>query len=343
MTAVVGVVGGRGDVGSHAVRALRGRGCAVRIGGRSAPSGPNERVVDFRSESTVDEFCAGLDVLLNCAGPSREIGDVLAVAAHRAGADYVDVAGDEALHALLDPAGPRVAVLSAGLRPGLSGLFPRAVAAEFDRVDALEVHFGLLDRFTEVAAADYLQGVADGLTRPSAGWRGGARRTGEARRTDVELPHFPGRATVLTQLSTEDERLAAELGLERGDWRTVLCGEHVPAVFDRVRGTDRATAIADLRRASLLDLAGRSRFVTMTVRADGERGGAPESRTAVLHGAGNAELSGEVAAAAVAAVLAGTVPAGRHYAADVLDARAVVAELSARVTWPADDDEEGVL
>ncbi|MCA1184965.1 MULTISPECIES: hypothetical protein [unclassified Saccharopolyspora] len=169
------------------------------------------------------------------------------------------------------------------------------------------------------------------------------RRTGEARRTDVELPHFPGRVTVLTQLSTEDERLAAELGLERGDWRTVLCGEHVPAVFDRVRGTDRATAIADLRRASLLDLAGRSRFVTMTVRADGERGGAPESRTAVLHGAGNAELSGEVAAAAVAAVLAGTVPAGRHYAADVLDARAVVAELSARVTWPADDDEEGVL
>ncbi|MCA1190686.1 NAD-dependent epimerase/dehydratase family protein, partial [Saccharopolyspora sp. 6V] len=182
MTAVVGVVGGRGDVGSHAVRALRGRGCAVRIGGRSAPSGPEERVVDFRSKSTVDEFCAGLDVLLNCAGPSREIGDALAVAAHRAGADYVDVAGDEALHALLDPAGPRVAVLSAGLRPGLTGLFPRAVAAELDRVDALEVHFGLLDRFTEVAAADYLHGVGGRARPPPRRGGGGGAGGGRARR-----------------------------------------------------------------------------------------------------------------------------------------------------------------
>ncbi|MCG8423577.1 MAG: saccharopine dehydrogenase NADP-binding domain-containing protein [Proteobacteria bacterium] len=341
---MIGILGGYGDVGSHATRQLLRLGLGpLRIGGRNADAGKrfasefaekrvHYQAVDFHDEASLDRFVDGCGILVNCAGPSYAIVDRAARAAMQAGAEYVDAAGDDGLHALLDEAEyrvrERVAVLSAGLQPGLTGLLPRwAAHRELGQVHSLISYFGLLDHFTEVAADDYLQGAAEEVSESLAAWRGGRRSGVLTRQRDIDVPFFPGPATVLPYLNTEGERLAAALGLVRGDWYTVLTGQHVLNAFDRVHSLERSGAIAALCRASQLDLAGREPQVTLLVQLDGVQDGVPIIRTLVLRGRRNAELTGTLAALATLAVTWDEVPAGRHFAADVLEPVSTISRL----------------
>ncbi|MFF7415398.1 saccharopine dehydrogenase NADP-binding domain-containing protein [Streptomyces lydicus] len=354
MRGKVAVLGGYGGIGSHVVRWLHRSGVPLRIGGRrlaaarafaaTALDGMAEcRIVDFRVVQSVREFVDGCQVLVNCAGPSRAIAPWVARMAVEAGADYVDAAGDDLLHEQLFPAPYRLrgrtAVLSAGLSPGLTGLFPRAIAAACHAdVYAVTVHFQLLDSFTRASADDYLGALADGHTTPHAAWRDGRRRKAAlVRRVERTLPFFSGEVTLLPRLTAEDERLARALGLTRGDWYAVVSGARLLSVLDRVRALPREEAAAALCRTSSLDLAGRGPLVKLVVQADGRHAGKPVTRTAVLHGPGKAVLSGAVTALTTLAVLRGQIPPGRHFAADVLDPCAILRDIAgpagpARVT-----------
>lgn len=344
----IAILGGYGNVGSAATRQLLSLGMGpVRIGGRNGTSAEHlarelatefptaditGMVVDFKDGQSLSRFVNGCRILLNCAGPSHEIADRAAQAALRAGVDYVDAAGDDALYARLSDAHyrnhKRVAVLSAGLQPGLTGLLPRWLALQgFTEVHNLINYFGLQDRFTRVAADDYLQGAADNMSKPLAAWRNGHRAGVLSRRSNAEIPFFPGPATLLPNLNTEGERLATALGLARGDWYTVITGRHVLNAFDRAHSLDRAEAVSMLCQASILDLAGRKPHVTVLVQLEGLRNGMRETRTLVLGGPGNAELTGGFAALATTAVLRKEVPPGRHFAADALDAATTVDRL----------------
>ncbi|MEV8379003.1 saccharopine dehydrogenase NADP-binding domain-containing protein [Kribbella sp. NPDC056861] len=343
MTGLVGVVGAYGEVGAEATRALWAAGVRLRIGGRSLQAaetfahehlGPEVdcTAVDFTDDTSSATFVAGCAVVVNSAGPSHAIGNRLADAAWRAGADYVDAAGDDRLHALLDPAryqrASRVAVLSAGLQPGLTSLFPQAVATRFDQVDELTVQVGLIDRFTSVAADDYLQAAADGVSTPRAAWRSGQRAEGAlVRRIGLRLPYV-GQVTALPQLSTESERLARAIGLRNGEWYVLLAGTRTLDVFDRVPMLDRTEAVEALCRASRLDLGHRPTRIVIAVTAEGPRSGVTTGETVVLRGASTAELSGAVLTYATLAVLRGEVEPGRHYAAETLDPVAVVDALT---------------
>jgi len=340
------VLGAYGDVGSQATRQLLALG-PLRIGGRDIaaarrlaaqwPAARLEcRAVDVRDRASLRAFVEGCRIVVNCAGPSHAMGDLAALEALRAGADYVDVAGDDALHRKLDrdvlARAGRTAVLSCGLQPGLTGLLPRWMAQHaFDGVHHLVSYFGVLDRFTEVAADDYLQGADDGISEPLAAWRQGRRRPrASTRQQGVHVPFFPGAATVLPFLDAEGERLARALRLERGDWHTVLVGESIRGAFDRARSLERREAIAALRRASLLDLAGRDPYVLLLVQLEGQHAGAPVARTLMVRGHGNAALTGTMAALTVHAIAQGELPPGCHFAADVLPPRETVARLRER-------------
>ncbi|WP_437982006.1 saccharopine dehydrogenase NADP-binding domain-containing protein [Sorangium sp. So ce117] len=340
----IGILGGYGDVGAQAARRLVSLGVGpLRIGGRNLEAARRfakelsvgaveHRAVDFRDDASLRRFVGGCRIVLNCAGPSHAIADRAARAAVEAGADYVDAAGDDALYALLDDEAyrtrGRVAVLSAGLQPGLTALLPRwAAQRAFSQVHGMRSYFGVLDRFTEVAADDYLQAATDGVSEPLAAWREG-RRSGVLTRTrNVEVPFFPGPATLLPYLNTEGERLAASLRLARGDWYTVITGQHILTAFDRARSLERREAVAALCRASLLDLAGREPHVLLVAQLDGLRDGAPVTRTLVMRGRRNAELTGTLAALTTLAVDQGQVPAGRHFAAAALEPLSTVGRL----------------
>ncbi len=355
---VIGLIGGYGDVGGHAARFLhRLGGHRLRIGGRDLGAArrfvrdelhgeAEAAAVDCLDDGTLDRFAAGCRVLVNCAGPYRLIGDRVARAAARAGAHYVDAGGDDALHRLLDadpaedpareaagdpamdtagePAGDtaapgRAVVLSAGLRPGLTGLLPRWAARGFDQVRSLTACLAVLDRFTRTTADDYLRGADDGVSEPLAAWRDGPRPRTLTRRTGVTLPFLPAEATLLPYLDTEAVRLAAALGLSHGDWHTAVVGEHVRVAFDRVHALDREQAVTALCDAARLDAAGRTPFAVYLAQLDGVLEGAPASRTVLCRGPGNGELTGAITALAAVAAARGEIPPGLHFAADVLD------------------------
>lgn len=327
------VLGASGDVGLASVQALLGLGLdTLRLGGRDAAKGarclatlqqrwPAARLqwmtVDFNDSRAMTRFTDGCDVLLNCAGPSWQMGDRCAKAALVADAHYVDAAGDLSL----DPAPwrTRCAVLGAGLQPGLTGLLPRWLAKRgFTRVQCLHSYFGLRDQFTLVAADDFLQGAMDGSSEPLAAWHNGRRSRALTRRRDVAVPGFPGQVQLLPYLNREGERLARDLRLETGHWFNVINEGYVLKALDLAHGLPRAEAARRLRQASLLDLSGQAPFVTLLLQLDGWRDDQTTTRSVMLGGSGNAALTGAMAAATVISVAHGEIGPGCHYAAEAL-------------------------
>ena len=336
---MIGILGGYGAVGGHAARLLARWGAgALRIGGRDdvrakqlAARLPHAEAVavDIGDPASLAAFVRGCHLVVNCAGPAHRISQQVTFAALMAGAHLVDAGGGGQLDHVRTAVGERTALYDAGALPGLSGLLPRWVAAEhFDSVHALTAYTGVLDRFTATGADDYLDGVLDGANEPLAAWRDGARRSGALHRlTDHRLPYFVREVTVFPYLDAEAERLARDLSLTHGSWYTAVDGKHLATALAEARTAARADAVAALCRATALDTAGRTPYVTLLVQLDGVRAGRPATRTAVLRAPGIAQLTGAVTAVAALAVLRGEVPHGTHWADTALDPVTAVARL----------------
>ncbi|QWF84795.1 saccharopine dehydrogenase NADP-binding domain-containing protein [Amycolatopsis sp. CA-230715] len=322
----IGVVGGYGAVGAAAVRALGGWDPGpIRVGGRApdraarivaeAAPGGEAVAVDVRDPRSLARFCDGCSVVLNCAGPAFEVGTSVAEAAFASGCQYVDAAGDDALFAKVGGLVPpgRTAVLSAGMMPGASALLPRYALALSPDARRLTVYAGGRDRFTRVAAADFLTGGAEVFGEPLAVWEDGRKVSGAlTTRSAAVLPFFPEPVTARPYLGNELARIAENAGLERLESYSVFAGERALAAL----GGDGDPAAADrLAAASELDLFGRRQYALLVVEATG----AGDGVTVALRGSGASALTGAFAALTVREVLAGAVPAGTHHAGEVLD------------------------
>lgn len=333
----VAVLGASGAVGRAAADALRGAGVPLRLGCRRPPAPPpgecrDTVAVDLNDPRALAAFCAGSRIVVNCAGPSSLVRGLVGRAALEAGADYVDVSGDAAAHTELFaalPAPGRTAVLSAGTLPGLSGLVPRLLAAEAGTEHGggrLAVWAGGLERCSATVATDLVLSLgapAAAVPAPAGGPR--------ARPDTAGLAFFPGPATARPARSAEGERVARALRLEHGDWYTVFPGRRVADLMTglgaaAVRGTvPLREAAARLAAAADVDLAGHRPYYRVVFRLAGP----DHQATAVLGTGDSCRLTGEVAALAVRAVLAGRIRPGIHYAADVLDPGAALAAVSA--------------
>lgn len=331
---VISVVGASGGVGSAAVARLAAWGVGpLRVGGRNR--GEIERlvsaerdviesvqVVDVDDTASLDRFCAGSRIVVDCTGPAASTLPRVAAAAGRAGADFVAAAGDDTLlpAARGSLAGGRVSVVSAGMVPGLSGVLPRCLATRFPSAQGarLTVYAGGCDSFTEVAARDYVA-ADDGFGTPFALWRAGQRRRGSlAIEEDVVLEGFPRPVVLVPFLTTEIERVATDLGLAEARSYSVFDGKHVLAVLRR------RSSSAELRDAARLDLFGRDRYQTINVRLANGSAGA----SLVLSGRGANDLTATTVAITVGEVLAGTVPPGAHHADRALDPHRVLDRLA---------------
>ncbi|MGV9380272.1 saccharopine dehydrogenase NADP-binding domain-containing protein [Nonomuraea sp. NPDC003707] len=328
---MIGVLGGYGAVGGAAARLLAGHP-GLRVGGRDGAAarrfvdadlgGHGEAwQVDALDAAELARFCAGCQVVVNCAGPSYLLRDRVARAAFAAGADYVDAAGDAAAFAQADAgAQGRTAVLSAGMLPGLTGLVPRHLAALASPNAGLrlDVYTGGLDRLTPAAAGDFLLAGQEERGAALAAWRDGARVSRALTPVhDVQLPYFPGPVTAYPYLSAEAERVAGELGLVEARWYNVITGDGVLAA------ASTAGQAADLTRAAELELAGRTPYYVLLFQLSSPHG----TRTLALRTHDSYALTAAVAAHAAMAVLRGEVAAGLHQADAVLDPARVLADL----------------
>ncbi|NEB11642.1 epimerase, partial [Streptomyces coelicoflavus] len=259
----------------------------------------------------------------------------------------------------------RAVVLSAGALPGLSSLLPRWLAGRgLDDATALTAYCGGLETCSPTVAHDLMlsltSGGADGAAygEALAAVRGG-RRVPRVLRTaeDTEHEAFPGRVAVQPYLSGESERLATVLGLDRLDWYNVHPGPAVRTLLNllpgRLAAGDDPDRLAErLILAAGLDLAGRKPYYVMDFALAGTASGRPATAGATLRAASSYRLTAAVGALAVDAVLRGGIPAGVHFACDVLDPDTVVGHLRShgaadlRLTGAAagaDQVEEGVL
>lgn len=219
---MIGILGGSGAVGRSAAAVLASAGAGpIRIGGRNGDAtaavarvvGGEARAVDVTDPSALAGFVSGCRVVVNCAGPSRRLGAVVAAAAAEAGADLVDAGGGGATSA---SGSRRVALTHAGALPGLSGLLPRWLAArEFDAVRELTLYVAVRDRFTSVGAEDYLDGVLSPETVPGGCWCSGRVVPDPVGRTRVTLPHMDD-AWASPYVDDEARSVAAALALSVG-------------------------------------------------------------------------------------------------------------------------------
>ncbi|MBK4217869.1 saccharopine dehydrogenase NADP-binding domain-containing protein [Paracoccus caeni] len=333
----IGIVGASGAVGRAVAEHLRLWGqVRLRLGGRRVPAlhevaAPGDEIIhlDLTDPASLAAFCGDCDVVVNTAGPTATVMDRIARAAIAAGADYVDAAGDEPVHDLLAavPAQGRRLVLSAGMMPGLTALLPRFVAQGVEGPLRLTAFAGGLDRFTATAAGDYVASLGNGYGAALAAWRGQVAARALTVRQNEEIPFFPGRVWAIPYLSQENIRIARDLRLTSGDWYNVFAGQHLFDAFARIQelasSAGTTAAVDALCAAAALDMAGRKTYQRMTVRLEHANG----TRQLVLNAADSYGLSGALAACTALDICADSIPAGLHFAGEILRPDAVIARL----------------
>ncbi len=340
MLPLVGILGASGAVGRRVALRLQVSGSLrLRLGSRDLhtirqvtqrPLKNGSEFVQTKIEdpASLASFCAGCQLIVNCAGPSFRIMDRVALAAFAAGANYVDPGGDEPVYCRLArpgcmPAG-RIAVLTAGMMPGLSGLLLRFLARQgFDRTTRLTAYVGGRGDLTRAGAADYILSLASSGNDSLAAWRHGARVVRALKPLiDVDLPFFPSGVTAHPFLSSETERLARALLLDEVSWYNVFEGGRMLSALGRLQGAtseaDLSNAVQTLVHAAELDRFGRRSYQLFVLQLEGQADGRPRSRTLMLRGTEAHDLTAAITTHAAAAVLHGAVQAGLHFAAEAL-------------------------
>ncbi|QFG22430.1 saccharopine dehydrogenase NADP-binding domain-containing protein [Actinomadura sp. WMMB 499] len=343
----IGVLGGSGTVGRVVVERLAAWGTGpLRVGGRDrdraarvckaafgVPAEPFR--VDLDDAAALREFCAGCDIVVNCAGPSYRVLDRVARAALAGGAHYVDAAGDFVAIDALTVDGPaglgrRAAVFSAGLMPGLSGLLPRLLAAD-GPLARLDVYVGGAAAIGPLSAVDALLTRGPRFGTALAAWRDGAIVPGALKPLrSVSLPGFRDRVHAWPFLSTEMSRLAADLGVAELRNYTVYVTEAIPEALARAWADDGAAPdehVPAVVAAADADLAATGPYYAMLFQAVPRDPAPGRPRRLLLHTPDSYALSGVVAALTARELRAGTIPPGAHAAPDVLSPAGTLAAL----------------
>ncbi|MBP2472793.1 hypothetical protein JOF53_001665 [Crossiella equi] len=229
----------------------------------------------------------------------------------------------------------------------------------------MSAHAGGLERCTPGAAADLLysvvgvNGTGGRWGTPLAAWDDGELRRKALPVTEhARLPFFPDPVSVHPYLSTEFQRVARTVRARHVEAHTVFPGQRARLALTRWVADPPSTpstvdqAVRELITAAELDLAGRTPYYVLTVRAEGTGpDGRPHAATAVLRTTDSYRLTATVAVTAVEAALAGKIGPGVHYAADVLQPETLVRRVRvlgavtvlSTITEHGAEDEEGVL
>lgn len=174
----IGIIGASGLVGVEAVKTiLSSTDYKLILGGRNTDKiheifNDEEKItyvqVDIFDEEQLNNFCTKCSVIVNCAGPAKKIMDKIALAAINNSKHYIDVSGDERLSQLLLVKKDEIKskrlkiIISAGLYPGLSEIFPSFIAEKyFDAVDSLELAFAGQGGLSYNAAYDYVCSIEE--------------------------------------------------------------------------------------------------------------------------------------------------------------------------------------
>lgn len=345
---VIAIVGASGTVGSGALACLMQHNERYTLRAAYYTRPPQDisthrsvcwRRVNVYDESSLARFCSGGTVVLNTAGPSSLIGDRVARAADKAGADYVDAYGGRLLSDLFQESRlsmKRRVIHSAGIYPGLSELLPRWLAkTHFDNVHTLRGWSGGRELCSPAAAVDVLASTHQGFGHAGAIWENGNRITNAiAAEADAALPSFAGRVYVQPFLSQELELLVRDLDLRDVRWGNVMAstraldviarwgsrlGVHARAMNTKAYRQLLQQAVDELVDTARMDLLGQTPYYRLLIEMEGVRAGTSKRIRAVLKAKDSYRVSGAVAANAASMLVTDPPAPGIHRADSILN------------------------
>ncbi|MGR3779424.1 saccharopine dehydrogenase family protein [Bacillus paramycoides] len=229
----IGILGATGNLGQAAVQAILGTtGYNVLLGGRDQyklqrlfpqmKSRGDCICVDIYNTELLYNFCSRCDIVLNCAGPSNRIWDLVASACMVHKIHYVDASGDEQLYNQLQERNRELkekqllCLIGAGVYPGLSEIWPAYIAETlFDEIDFLEIFLAGQGGFSFNAAYDIVCSIEEGSALGM-----NYCQNGEAKKIDgssyrqYTLPSPAGERKTYPIINEEFRRIAKHYGMK---------------------------------------------------------------------------------------------------------------------------------
>ena len=200
---VVGVLGGKGQIGRQVIRLLAGQGLKIICGTRSVQK-EDEAYVDINDKKSLTEFIKDCDVVVNCTGPSfitskKIMPEVLTMGKH-----YVDAFGWSGKET--KECEKSAAVLNAGSVPGLIGILIKALANESTR--EIQVYSGGYEKGSAAALGDIILSSINGYSKSSSYCEKGKYvRDIERKEVKVETPKGSLKAQ---EIATDEIRKVSE-------------------------------------------------------------------------------------------------------------------------------------
>lgn len=344
-SSVVGILGYEGAIGKIAMNLLK-ESYTIRGGQRRPPKNLEDNLdfqwmkADAYDEASLDNFCSGCEVILNCAGPSYCIGDRVAIAAQKAGAYYIDAFGADILEkALLEKNYHKKGtfIISAGNFPGLSAILPCWLAKQgFETVEKMDIFSGGIEKSTWSACADVLLSSISGFGTPDAIFRDGSIiKSNYEYKDKVFVPGFNQEFYIQDFINSETVKLARALNLKEARWINIINNKLVKDIMAKACSrliidksgkalNETVTKVNDLIN---MHIGGNKQWYTMMVEIEGIINKKQARKRAILSTSNSCELSGVVAATAVERVLEGNTHNGVYWAFECLDPAKVVEKL----------------
>ena len=372
--AVIGILGSYGAGGQTCLSSLlENTSFSFRLGGRNCKKGIEAAArlngrgyyaqVDALDENSVLAFAEGCDLLINCAGPSRLILDTVGKAACRAGCHYIDLAGDEVVFDRLAPMHDglreknQVFILSAGIFPGLSGLFAAYWAEkEFDSVHSMRMSFiNCGESMSQTAAYDIVYSLKDGYGQGMV-----CLKDGKIVKSS-EGPHFTDvrfardKLLLYPSFNHEFQHVAERYAIDNAKLYVFMPPATMQTLFqirsDESWQTEEQTAasVQKLVRASETDCQATAPHTCYMLSMEGESSGEPKTLEATLAWQGSSvQLIGEIVAITARQILAGLLSGGRHLLCSGMDGNHFIQQLCAaqngpEMTWHAETLDSGVI
>ncbi|MBI9090215.1 MAG: saccharopine dehydrogenase NADP-binding domain-containing protein [Desulfobacterium sp.] len=362
----IGIIGGYGLGGRETAKALLDlSNDGILLGGRNLQKaeavayGLGPRVladqVDIGNGRSLERFCRRCRLVINCAGPSRRILDTVALAALNTGIHYLDMGGDDILYGHLLPLHPIICekglsfIVSTGMYPGLSGLFPAYTAdGYFDRVDSLTAYFvNQGDTLSHTAAYDVIRSMENDYARGMSGYKNGEIiRTGMAP-VLVDLPFFKEKIAMYPSFTQELKLLAQSCNIQ-SIYNYIAPGEAVMKELFSIRANTRhmteeelKKAVDSLVQASHRDTGGKKKRTLFYLVMEGEfRQTQRKIKSSLFFEGGSSRLMGIVAAAMAHLTLESYSRAGSYFMFDGVCRKEFMGVLSKFGIVPVESMEE---
>lgn len=334
----IGIIGFSGMVGKAAYTALK-RKYQIRCGQRHCPSEfQEESNVEFQkvnifAEESLRDFCRGCDVIINCAGSSYQVGDIIANICNQLKIPYVDAFGINLIENGLKEV-QNSCVLGAGCFPGLSGILPLWVHDKyFDISEKMWLVSGGEEKYSFGACADMLLSSIHGF-----GWNGkyylNDAIVEEAQENIIEIVlknEFPKGYVFNPYMNLETKSVAQKLRLKEAHWYNAVANKDLLGILqkscvDLIKNEPLEEVVKRMIHYSNREEQVLPWYI-MAIVMEGIKDNIKQRVKIVIQSRGSYEISGNISAIIAEEILKGSIQPGVKWTWEVLNPKITMEKL----------------